>query len=711
VPLRIAGPVSRRHLGRSAVLGALAAVSVADGLSPTALAARAATAHGKVHLIVGIPYQGNATFQGIPQTLVDEYIARHWLPKHPGVEVTTIAGMGCNGTCLAAADEIAATFTGNGADILEGCCEQFSVFLTAGLLLRLDPFLQRDNVPLSQFPAGQLSVYQTPEGTFALPQDNGASPYAVNLGMLDELGLPYPQADWTYEQATRLWRSVAGKRGKQWVYGMDVAAPRYNWVAHGFGGSLSTPDLLTWTADSPACRQAFSWFIPLFQENVITGQWGSALGSGQAAVGQVSGGGSLQGFVMQTLGMKWDFFPAPVFPAGHPATYTSRNFNAINALTKNPLDLVWDMFKFITLDPGFARLQARIYFKTPNVNSLWPDWIDLLRATVPPLRDKHLEYYPAMSNYSWPQTYVAYNAVQAKAIQDAYFSRAIARQLSVDQALAQQTAQINALVRAGREEQAAQRASLAAMAADEARLRAGQPVRFGPPPRTGAGVPATPAARRVTVDARSGRYLVSGSGGGFVGVADGGVFAAAASTAARASFTCRLTAFRPLTGGTSLVPGAKVGLMARGDLSDSAAAVGVVLASGRGVHLEDRALPGANPNDQRPASAVAAAGLIGATLLLGAGGGAGDNALLRPLWLRLDRDGLTWTAYTSLDGRQWSQAGTPVTVDILGAWVGLFVTSHSPGQYVQAAFDQLRGFSPDTFVQVGTAGPGQRGEE
>ncbi len=80
--------------------------------------------------------------------------------------------------------------------------------------------------------------------------------------------------------------------------------------------------------------------------------------------------------------------------------------------------------------------------------------------------------------------------------------------------------------------------------------------------------------------------------------------------------------------------------------------------------------------------------------------------LLRPIWLRLVRDGLAWTAYTSLDGKTWAQAGNQMGVEMGGAWVGLFATSHNSSfsrkGLIRVRFDNVS-FAVKQAFQIGTA--------
>src|SRR5579875_1179636 len=82
---------------QTAVAGLAAAAMAGRAHAAGSPAARPTRGSGRIHLTVSVAFQGAGNYQGTMQQIVDAYLARHWLPSHPGVELTTIAGMGCNG--------------------------------------------------------------------------------------------------------------------------------------------------------------------------------------------------------------------------------------------------------------------------------------------------------------------------------------------------------------------------------------------------------------------------------------------------------------------------------------------------------------------------------------------------------------------------------------------------------------------------------------
>lgn len=689
VPL---GSWTRRRLMRNtaAAVGALAA---GGALGPGAAFAAPRTAHGAIHLTVSVAYQGSGTYQGTMQKIVEEYLATHWLNTHPGVKLTTISGMGCNGNCLSGTAEIANSMAGSPADVIAGCCSQWYEYLNAGLMRPLDRFIKMDNLDVSVFSPGHLNALTTAQGILAFPEYDGPEVLAVNLGMLDELGLPYPAEGWTYHDAEKLWRAVAGVHNGKKVTGAQLDVPD-DWVACAWGGSKGNAAGTVCTLDSPAVVSAYEYWVPLVAEGVINGS-NNALHRGTTAMSG-EGGWDIQYDLFTYQGLKWRYFDMPFFPAGR-GTFINNDFYAINAYSNNPPDLVWDIFKFLVLDRGFQQLEWKTTFVTPNQVALWPDWLEVVYQVAPGLRDKNLEAYAHAVEYGTGQYFFRYDDPAAENIINGFYNKMFARQLAVPLALQQATRQVNALEAAAATTWTSAGAASATAKAEIKSAEAGTLHTFSPPPRGGIGVPPSSAANLVQVS--GGKYTLLGDGADVWGGSDNCVFACAAATSTTGTYVARIVSLANVNC-PHLSEWTKVGLMARADLSDNAAYVALMLTGENGIVVQYRPLATVNT----VGNGASGPGQTGLTL---PNTKPLPNYLKQPVWLKLVRNINTWTPYTSLDGSKWTAAGTPVTLSMAGAWVGLFATSHNssggfaPGQKIRVQFDSVSGFQPSQFIQVG----------
>jgi hypothetical protein len=148
-----------------------------------------------------------------------------------------------------------------------------------------------------------------------------------------------------------------------------------------------------------------------------------------------------------------------------------------------------------------------------------------------------------------------------------------------------------------------------------------------------------------------GTFIVSGSGAGIGGTADGLSYVYKSVTG-DATITARVAAATWSGGGYQ-----KTGIMIRESLSSNAIAFSMTFGDG-GVR------------EARFGSRTSAGGSMSFQT---------GNAYTRtPTWFRLQRAGNTLTAYQSTDGRTWFAVGSPVTVSMANTYyVGLAVSSNS----------------------------------
>ena len=112
-------------------------------------------------------------------------------------------------------------------------------------------------------------------------------------------------------------------------------------------------------------------------------------------------------------------------------------------------------------------------------------------------------------------------------------------------------------------------------------------------------------------------------------------------------------------------PWSKAGVMIRESLATNAANAFIAVTPGNGVTWQTRSTTG------------------GGTVNAATGG------LNAPYWVKLVRNGNTFTGYRSPDGVTWTQQGTATFTMPSTAYVGLAVTSHNNSSVCAAAFDNV----------------------
>ncbi len=163
-------------------------------------------------------------------------------------------------------------------------------------------------------------------------------------------------------------------------------------------------------------------------------------------------------------------------------------------------------------------------------------------------------------------------------------------------------------------------------------------------------------------DVGNGTFVVSGSGAGIGGSADGLSYVYKA-VAGDVTITARVAANTWNGGGAQ-----KTGLMIRALLSPNAIAFSMTSGDGgvREARFGSRSSAGSSMNFQ-----------------------AGNAYTRAPTWFRLKKAGNTVTAYQSTDGKNWFAIGSPVSVSMPGTYyVGMAVSSNN-GRLNTAMFDNV----------------------
>ena len=379
--------------GAAAAGAALAACGPATtaGTSATAAAAPTKSIAAKYKLLWRPWYNFNQATSATGHALLMQGI-QPWLAKNKGVEVT-ITYMGYQQAT------VAAILAGTGPDIFADWV--LPLYTGSNLLLDLSKYVRQDNVDLSIFPQRDMAVFQQGGGLWALPSYLHLQAPAVNLGVLDSLGLTYPQPGWTYAEWTTLMRAVAHKstnpkqrRQGGWFYwsGYDYwgSDPHAYYLA-GFGGEYVDPaDNTKCYLNAPGSQAALDWIYTLLSEGVC-GTGGLNFQTGQQVVTYMDTAGGLIGAAQSFGGVKWQIYDEFIWPKGK-ISYAASDFYGINAATKHP-DLAWEFMKFLTVDTAWQKWMVHLALNGPNQKTLYPFWVTTVKQVAQPLANIDLDVF------------------------------------------------------------------------------------------------------------------------------------------------------------------------------------------------------------------------------------------------------------------------------------------------------------------------------
>ena len=704
------------RLTRRRVIRGASAVAVA-GVGSAALAACGVTgkrAQGTAqHAAITLVMQPNGT---IPwsTTLVELYqnMLEPWLKQNKGVAVKLIPSLWYNNPT--------AILGGSGSDIISDNYPPPYLSASGNLLLPLDPLLKRDNISTSAWSAGQINSYlqASPDhGLYMLPGYFSPMVPVVRLSDWDSAGYERPNPNWTATEFLDACRKITdtAKNRIGAVLEWDtstLALGTYMFNAFGPEGMITPQGQLN--LNTTANVAAGNWlYQELFWQGYATTRdimgpgYNSTFLTGDRTAMTICWDGLVLNDAQTYQGFLWDYYMPPAFPEG-PTCFGTDDFYAIPNTTKHP-EQAWSLLKFVTYDAtasGWQRQLMKVAMLQPSLNQLWDAWIATVKSVAPPLANVNLTPFKtmALNGRAFPQAYFPVADQQAEDLTAGVLRQLWSRQLTVQNAWDLLDQQVNGLVGPLLQQQAAELQAAAKIAA----VTPGKGHEYPAPSKSGQGDPSSSATQYVLNNA--GTWTLLGDGAA-MGTTDNAIFACVPVTSSVGSWTCQVTGLANVseTNGSAPVISdlVRVGIMARGDLTDTAPDVVLAVTGGKGLEFMGRPASGVTPISQT--SIFPKVNNIYQTLTSSTAIPT-PNFITHPIWLRLTRDGTTWTASYSLDGTTFASTGTtPLIIPAMGgAWVGIFCSAHNTDfsyeGYVRATFANISGFTPTTMVQVGALG-------
>ena len=443
-------PHTRRTLLRS--LGATAVVvTVGTGLAACATkkpgakvrpvsAGNVATVTFQLY-VVGVPLNGPTT------KLIQNFVDQEFNSKHRGVRAAAQPTAGGTMSVVSAA-----ILAGASAPVsLASCCGDWPIINP--FLEPLDAYLRQDNVDLAIWPSKLTAALQMGGRLYGVPIDAAAQAYLYRQDILDQLGLAYPDPNWTYLDAAKLWTActkvVGGKQRSGGTIPFSPSGPFPGLaLLSGFGGAyLDGGHTHCLLAEPGSIRCADYAFHLLWNKACVQGDGTPVpgLATGQVVFSQ-GADPSLLWAVQNLRGAKWDFIPYPRWPV-RPATIGQSSWYGLNAFAPDK-DLAWELFRFSAVDTTWSRYYMRFAMAPPARLSLLEEWETLVRSVAPVLRTKALKYWrePAVAGDAYPGfTYTRYQPVQADTLVAQTWAQIWNRKLGVATGLRQITRQVDAL--------------------------------------------------------------------------------------------------------------------------------------------------------------------------------------------------------------------------------------------------------------------------
>ena len=388
-----------------------------------------------------------------------------FLTANKGVQITpTLLGGALAENGGGVGSIVAAMIAGQGPDVFEHWF--LAPFVEKGFLLDLGPYIKRDNLDLAVWPRAAMqwidavdATGPNPHGTFALPSYINTLALAINQGVPDQLGVAYPTPDWTYPQWARFWESATSpgkgslhaRTGFRWIWYAAFLSGPPSCFLHAFGGGYVDPtDPRRAGLAVPGTEAFFEFLIPLIESGVVQPliDWNNAVSdflAGRLASMTFESAAVLTAAV-SLGGMKWDWYPVPVGPAGR-FSLMSSDYVAVNAATKHP-DVAYAFAKWLAWDKTFATAMMKIALRSPGRNDQWEEWVANVKAVAPRLASKNFgaftDVVTGQDGHLWGSRVWKYAPQQAGIIVQSYIQRMMQRQTGVVEALRNAQKQVDA---------------------------------------------------------------------------------------------------------------------------------------------------------------------------------------------------------------------------------------------------------------------------
>jgi multiple sugar transport system substrate-binding protein len=255
-----------------------------------------------------------------------------------------------------------------------------------GLLLELDPFIQRERVDTADFYPGLIKAFQWKGRTYGLPKDWSSLALVWNADLAREAGLDRPPATWDELKAA----AQKLTKGKQ-LFGAVTPPelPRFGAFVYQAGGRLISEDGTRMAINSPEALQALEFYYGLYKDAFATTpadtgtQWpGDTLAKARAAM--VFEGNWIFPFLKKDApSLNFSIVELPAGPKGK-GTFAFTVAYSVNVKSPNR-EAAWTLVSYLTGPEGMQRWTG-LGLAMPSRRSLEAWWIGQFPEREPFLR-------------------------------------------------------------------------------------------------------------------------------------------------------------------------------------------------------------------------------------------------------------------------------------------------------------------------------------
>lgn len=148
------------------------------------------------------------------------------------------------------------------------------LYMSNDMLLKLDDYIAKDNVNLSNYYSDIVEMYSYNGSQYALPKDHDTIALLYNKAIFDKYNVEYPNDNWIWDDFYAAAKAITdASSGEVYGYSLDVGSNQDGWwnLIYDFGGSVISEDKKSSGMDTPKTLEAMD-FLAKMIDNVMPAQ-------------------------------------------------------------------------------------------------------------------------------------------------------------------------------------------------------------------------------------------------------------------------------------------------------------------------------------------------------------------------------------------------------------------------------------------------------
>lgn len=229
--------------------------------------------------------------------------------------------------------------------------EESLAYASRGVLEDLTPYIEKDNLDLSEYYDVAIDAYTHNGKIYGMPGRVSAMVMFYNKNLFDEHNLEYPTDEWTWDDVEKAAKTIANP--DEGIFGTNALGGWWAGTAqvlHSHGGSILSEDKTEFNLDSPESMKAIermqrmTWDLDVSPSSDQVPEGVNLWISGKLGM-MIDGPWWIAGSQKDVKDFDWDIVPAPADAQDAAPTFSNAFHMAKDSKNK---DAAWEVIKFFT---------------------------------------------------------------------------------------------------------------------------------------------------------------------------------------------------------------------------------------------------------------------------------------------------------------------------------------------------------------------------